>query len=640
MRRTTPPDDAMADRGPAATGSDHDETLAGLLERAARTAKGVRFLDRTESDRFFAYAELLDRASAAAAALSGHGVRAGDRIAIILPTGPEFYDVFFGASLLGAVPAPLYPPLRLGRLDEYLGRTARLLAGCRARLIVADRQISRLIGRSAIEARPPLGLVDVASLLGGHRGGDRIGDLPSVARDPLAAALIQHSSGTTGDPRPVRLTHRAVLDNVRAIRERLLAAHPDDGGDEPSAVSWLPLYHDMGLIGCVLTAMAHPADLTLIGPETFIARPAIWLRTISRYRATVSGGPDFAYAYCTDRIRDEELEGVDLSSWLVALDGAESVSPQSLDRFARRFGRIGFRREALTPVYGLAEATLAVTFSDPTAPFRVIEVDERTLARDGLARAVAGGTPLVGLGRPIDGACVRIQPEGRPGQASLADGVVGRVQVGGRCMMAGYDDAPSMEGAAGEAPPDLATDAVRAPATEWFDTGDLGFTLDGDLFLCGRAKDVLILRGCKYAPPHIEAALVGVEGIRPGCVAAVGVPFRDGRAERLVVLAERARGADRGRDTELSERARRRIASATGLPCELEILEPGTLPRTSSGKIRRSEARRRYLEGTLDPPARADALSILRETARSGIALARLRLASSGLRLPPRGDSE
>jgi len=591
---------------------DRGDTLGGLLEVAAGSAKGVRFLDRAGDARFLTYAQLLERARTAAAALADLGVEAGDRVAIILPTGSGFYAAFFGATLLGAVPAPLYPPVRLGRLDEYLARTARLLAGCRARIVIADRRISGVIGRSASAARPPLGLVDVTTLSRPRAARDQLPPGPS----PLDAALIQHSSGTTGDPRPVRLTHRAVLDNVRAIRARLLAAHPDADGVGHAAVSWLPLYHDMGLIGCVLTAMAHPVDLTLIGPETFVARPAAWLQAISRYRATVSGGPDFAYSYCAERIRDEELDGVDLSSWLVALDGAEPVSPDSLERFTRRFGPYGFRPQALTPVYGLAEATLAVTFSDPAAPVRRVEVEAEALTLEGRARPAPGGTPLVGLGRPLDGVGLRIAPTNGPDHAAVDEGVVGRVLVGGRCLMDGYDDAP-------------------AGQPTWFDTGDLGFTLDGDLFLCGRAKDVLVLRGCKYAPQHIESALHDVEGIRRGCVAAIGVPFLDGRSETLIVLAERARRGLAADDAAISDRARRRIVSQTGLPCEIAILEPGTLPRTSSGKIRRSEARRRYIDGTLAPPRRVHPLALLRETARSRLALARLHLGTRR----PRGAS-
>jgi len=594
-----------------------EPTLGGLLVRAAKSEKGVRFLDRREQASFHSYSDLLAGARRAAIELAARGVGRADRVAIVLPTGPEFYHAFFGAVLRGAVPVPLYPPVRLGRLREYHQRTAGMIGGCRSRIVLADRRVARVIGTTVAAARPPLGLVTMNEL---GSGSGAAGELPDEA-DPHAVALVQHSSGTTGRPRPVRLTHHAVLQNIGAIRRRLLAAYPDAEEGEHGAVSWLPLYHDMGLIGCVITALAHPADLTLIPPELFVSRPGSWLRTISRYRGTVSGAPDFAYSYCADRVTEEEMEGVDLSSWLVALNGAEPVTVDAMERFARRFERYGFRRSALTPVYGLAEATLAVTFSDPARPFRSVAVERDPLVRDGLVRPSKSGTvDLVSVGRPLDGVRVRIAPadggwgEGRPD-------TVGRVLVSGPSLSDGYDDEAS-------AVDPNATSGRDPEASEprWIDTGDTGFMLDGALFVYSRAKDVIVLRGRKYAPQDIERALHGLDGVRPGCTAALGVPPEPGLAEQLAVLVERVRSRSDDLDDELAREVSSRVASRTELTCDaVTILDPGTLPRTSSGKIRRAEARRLYLAGELRPPGRADVVSLLGETVRSRIALARLR---------------
>lgn len=608
----------------------HEQTLGALLERAAASERGVRFLDRHERAEFLTYATLHERARDTGRALRALGVEPGDRVAIVLPTGPTFYDAFFGCVVVGAVPVPLYPPVRLGRLAEYHKQTVAQLLGCRVRLVLSDERTSRVLGRPAAAAGPALGfkLVDDLRRHGREQCSGACGSRSAgpYHLDSDHVALIQHSSGTTGTPRPVRLTHRAVLANLDAIRTRILSTHPESAEVRHAAVSWLPLYHDMGLIGCLLTALAHPADLTLIPPEAFVADPAIWLRALSRYGGTVSGSPNFAYSYCAERIKPEEIEDIDLSRWLVALTGAEPVTAGALLRFARRFEGYGFRLEALTPVYGLAEATLAVTFSDPAEPFRAERFERSSLAGEGVARSVDGGlaadaTPpaetveLVSVGPPVEGAGVRIVGED---EAEVADGVLGRVQVTGLSLFDGYDDERGYAERADDPPP--------APALgPWFDTGDTGFLRNGELYLYGRTKDVIILRGRKYAPQEIETALDGLPGLRRGCVAAICVPIGEGEEEGLVVLAERGRDAPPHEDESRAAEVRRRVTEITGLvPSRVAIFGPGTLPRTSSGKIRRAEARRRYRNGELAPPNRVGALSLTVEIIRSRLALARM----------------
>ncbi|HET7785351.1 MAG TPA: fatty acyl-AMP ligase [Myxococcales bacterium] len=532
-------------------------TVGEALESAASSALGLTFLDAKERETAFSFAELYARACRAAGGLRELGVGRGDRVAIVLPTGPAFMDAFFGAVLAGAVPVPLYPPVRLGRLEEFHRRTARTLVASGASVVLSDSRVSRLLGVALAQARPPLGLRAVPQ------------GAPLAERaHPGDLALIQFSSGTTVDPKPVALTHENLLANVAAI-ETILP--PDDA---QAGVSWLPLYHDMGLIGCLLLAVARPGPLTLIPPELFLARPSLWLRAISRKRATISVAPNFAYGLCLRRFHEDELAGVDLSSWRFALNGAEPVAPAVLDRFAQRFSRHGFDGRALMPVYGLSEASLAVTFTPPGR-------GPRSLRR--------AGRELSSVGRPLPGVELDVRE--------------GRIFVRGPSVMRGYygDEA--------------ATRQVLRDG--WLDTGDLGFVDGEELFVSGRAKDVIILRGKNHAPQEFEEALDGMAGVRPGCVAAV--PAGTSEGEELALLVETDGPAD-------AEQIRARVAERTGVrPHEVRLLAPGTLPRTSSGKLRRFEAQRQLEAGELRPPDAVTLLHIARETARSLLSRARSR---------------
>ncbi|HET6346372.1 MAG TPA: AMP-binding protein, partial [Myxococcota bacterium] len=318
-------------------------TLTSLLTRARDRAQGVRFIGRDEEACSFTYNELALRAHAVAGSLAALGVKRGDVVALVLPTAVSFYDAFFGTLLLGAVPAPLYPPVRLGRLDEYHLRTAAMLRASQAALVLTDARVRRLLGQAVERAAPRLGCVSVDALPGG--------DCVPAEVEPSGLALVQFSSGTTVDPKPVGLTHAQIIANIEAIHGAIIEALPETDGARHTAVSWLPLYHDMGLIGSVLTSLYHATDLTLIPPELFVARPAVWLRTVAKYRASVSAAPNFAYGLCAERISDADLTGVDLSPWRLALNGAEAVTPAALDKFVARFAPWGFRAEALTPVY-------------------------------------------------------------------------------------------------------------------------------------------------------------------------------------------------------------------------------------------------------------------------------------------------
>ncbi len=568
-------------------------TVVSLLERAAgRPDQGLRLVDRGEREEWLPWPEIHRRAHATAGALHRHGVAPGDRVALIYPTCAEFFAAFFGTLVVGAVPVPLYPPVRLGRLAEYLERTAAMVTAAGARLILADARVRRILGPAVAAARPELGCHTLADLPAGTVAAASIG--------PDDLALIQFSSGTTVDPKPVALSHRAVTAQPRLLN----ANWPDSDELRHSGVSWLPLYHDMGLIGCVLPALERPGTLTLLPPEAFVAWPALWLRAISRYRATVSPAPNFAFGLCVDKIRDDELEGVDLSCWLIALNGAEAIAPEVLRAFQSRFARWGFRAEALTPVYGLSEAALAVTFSDLAAPFMSRTFDRDQLAVGRRAVPATDGRELVSVGRPLPGFEVVIA-------GAAAAGEIGEVLVRGPSLMTGYYGRPEATAA--------------ALADGWLHTGDLGFLHDGELYLVGRAKDVLILNGRNHAPEEVELALGGVAGVRTGCAVAASYLPEGAPREQLMVFVEAARELAAAAYGDLAAACRSAILAAAGLAVDtLLVVPPGTLPRTSSGKLRRGDTLRRHLAGELAPAVEPGALRLAGAVVRSSLAFARL----------------
>ncbi|HET9580315.1 MAG TPA: AMP-binding protein, partial [Usitatibacter sp.] len=523
------------------------------------------------------YGDLHREAGAVASGLAHAGIGAGDAVAVMLPTSRDFFRAFMGIVLAGAVPVPIYPPLRAAEVAEHLRRQSRILDNCGARLLIAPAQAAGV-------AKVLRGLVPTLERVASAGDLARPGPAPRPAVKPQDTALLQYTSGSTGDPKGVVLTHGNLLANVRAMGAAVNARSAD------VFVSWLPLYHDMGLIGAWMGAMHFAFPLVVMPPTAFVNRPLRWLRAMHRFRGTISSAPNFAYEVCATRIDARDTEGLDLSSWRLAFNGAEPVSPDTLERFARRYGPHGLRREALTPVYGLAECAVGLAFPPPGRGPLVDRVDRLALARDGEARA-ADGRDVAALrfpacGMPLPGHEIRIvDRDGR----ELPERREGRIEFRGPSATAGYFRNPAKTRA-------LFDDG-------WLDSGDLGYIARGELFVTGRVKDVIIRGGQHVHPYELEEAVGRIPGIRKGCVAVVGVPDAATGSEKVVVLAETRVAAGPAREV-LRSTVRQAAVSMLGAPPDDVVLAaPHAVPKTSSGKIRRAACRELFEKGIQPTPA-------------------------------------
>jgi len=521
------------------------------------------------------YADLLDGARRVAGGLRERGVRRGDTVALMLPTGFDFLQSFQGILIAGAIPVPIYPPVRLDRLAEYAQRQSAILADAG---IVAMITIARAkpIAEMLRPRVPSLRQVVTAAEL--HDSGQRWSAPEGRAED---AAFIQYTSGSTGEPKGVLLTHANLLANVEAIRAGT-EARPTDVG-----ISWLPLYHDMGLIGSWLFCLVNGLPIDIQSPLSFLARPERWLWAIHRRHGTLSAGPNFAYELCVKRIEDSAIEGLDLSSWRCAFNGAEPVSPETLDRFAKRFARYGLRREALFPVYGLAECSVALAFPPIDRGPRVDRVQRDAFERDASAVSAAADDEaalrFVSVGRALPEHEIRIVDEkGAP----VAERSVGRLAFRGPSTTPGYFNKPD------------ATRAILLPGG-FLDSGDLAYEAAGEIYVCGRKKDLIIKAGRNYVPQEIEEAAGLAAGVRKGCVVAFGAASEASGTESLVVAAE-TRATEAGERDRITAEIMEKVGAAIGVPPDAVMLvPPGAVPKTSSGKIRRAATKDLHARGEL-----------------------------------------
>ncbi|HYU42407.1 MAG TPA: fatty acyl-AMP ligase, partial [Vicinamibacteria bacterium] len=551
----------------------HESLWRRAQSQPARPHVYLRHDDGAEET--ITYGDLLAEAAAVAGGLREGGLGRGHTVALMLPTGREFLAAFQGILMAGAVPVPIYPPARLDRLEEYAQRQAAILADAEVGALVTiarARGVADVLSASVPSLRE---VVTVSDL--GARGAS----WPAPEGAGADPAFIQYTSGSTGEPKGVLLTHDNLLANIRAIG-RGLEVRPTDVG-----ASWLPLYHDMGLIGTWLFCMHHGLPLALQSPLAFLSRPERWLWSIHQRRATLSPAPNFAFELCVRKIPDRALEGLDLSSWRVALNGAEPVSPETIERFVQRFAPYGFRREAMMPVYGLAESSVGLCFPPVGRAPRIDRIARAAFEREGRAEATgaygAEGLPFVSVGAALPEHEVRLVDNA--GQ-EVAERTVGRLVFRGPSSTAGYYRKPE------------ATAAITMPGG-WLDSGDLAYRAEGEIFIAGRRKDLIIKGGRNLVPQEIEEVAASVPGIRRGCVVAFGVTRPELGTEGLVVVAEtRATGpAERDR---LTSAVTERVAAALSLPPDVvALVPPGAVPKTSSGKVRRAATRDLYLAGTL-----------------------------------------
>ncbi len=547
-------------------------TLPEALAAASQTDQGFVFLENGAEVRR-SFAELRRQALGVAHALAERGLRPGDLVAIVVADAEPFLTTLFGVSLAGLVPASLYPPATMSDLPRYVEQTAGILRSSGARALITTAAL--LPSFEALRAECP----DLACVISRDAlDGPAVEPSARITLDDLA--FVQFTSGSTSAPKGVALTHRSVAANIAAINgPGGIDVRPDDSG-----LSWLPLYHDMGLVGMTLGALYSGRSTVLLPPQTFVKRPVTWLRAISHHRATVSFAPNFAYDLCVRRVKAADLEGLDLSCWRIAGCGAEPVHAPTLAAFAEKFASVGFRDTSFLPSYGLAEHVLAATFPPRGRAPRVESLDAADVTERRLARPVPAGTAsahvtIVSCGRALPGHQIRVIGEdGR----ELPERHVGEITLAGPSVMLGYYKEALL--------------TAQTVVDGWLRTGDLGYLADGELFVCGRVKDVIIVNGRKYHPQDLEWAVDDVAGVRRGRVVAFGLP-QPGGPDRLAIVAEPS-----GTVTAqaLVESIRRRISELCGLYVDdVVLVSSGAIGRTTSGKVQRAATKARYERGEL-----------------------------------------
>ena len=626
------------------------------------------------------FAALVERAERLAAGLADRGLAPGQSAALMLPTGLDYLATFLAVQMAGAIPVPIYPPARPSQLEDHVRRHAGILANARARTLVT---FGPALGVSRLLTAQVPGLDSVLDVAGLGKAG-RLRERPAL--DESSTAFLQYTSGSTGSPKGVVLSHGDVIASLKAMAVAL-GATPRD-----VFVSWLPLYHDMGLIGAWMGSLYYGFPLVLMSPLDFLARPARWLEAIHRHRGTLSGGPNFAYELCVRRIEPEQMEGLDLSSWRLAFNGAEPVSPDTMDRFTAKFVPCGLPGKAMTPVYGLAEATLGVAFTPIGRGPRVDVVDAEAMARRGRAaplpgggtaadgtpaggphgagpqaegrqagRAPAGGPPVHGphAGEPstggsaaggsdvegphVGGPSAGGSPSGRPSAGVSSEHARRFVSCGP--PIPGFevrivDDRGTeleerAEGAVEFRGPSTTSGYFRNPAAsralfdgDWLRSGDRGYVAGGELYVTGRDKDLIVRAGRNLYPYDLEAAVGGVEGVRKGCVAVFASADPAAGTERLVVVAE-TREEDPARRRGIEEAIVRAAAAQLGSgPDEVVLAPPHSVLKTSSGKIRRVAVRELFESGALGRGAG----SVRMQIARLALAAARGTVRSWAMR--------
>ncbi len=612
-------------------------TISQAIEEAARAepTRGLRFVSELgvpgfpgpvmaapsapadpsahASEATFSYTAVERMSARFGGALQALGLRKGDRVALILPNNDDFVLCFLGAIRAGIIPAPVYPPTTLGQLQPYLDNTRHIVAKSGARVLVTTTRIKRLLG--TVQAACPA-LEQVVAIEGIRESSEPLKG-QKIALDDVA--FIQFTSGSTSRPKGVTLTHENLAANIKCIMESGLGVSRYDVG-----VSWLPLYHDMGLIGFVVAPLYHCISIVYLPALLFLKRPVTWFQAITRHHGSIAFAPNFAYALCIKRIKPSDLNGINLSSWRVAGCGAEPIRPETLETFAETFAPIGFNDQALCASYGLAESSLAVAFGELGQGIHTMSVDGATLWEKGEAKPVAEGDEgtvrLVSCGRAFPGHSVRVfPPDDSDNEHPLAEGTVGELRISGPSVMRGYWE-----------------DAERTRevfAGPYLRTGDLGFISEGRIYICGRSKELIIVNGRNYYPQDMEWEAGKVSGIRKGNIVAFGA--RDPRGverdrERVVIAFEVQESERLGQSARLVGEVRHVVQEGMGLTLDdVVALPPGALPKTSSGKLQRAKTRELYETGELmgrATPRDPTRIDIAKQAARSQLSYLRLNV--------------
>jgi 1-acyl-sn-glycerol-3-phosphate acyltransferase len=609
-------------RDAVATGVFSAETLIDVLRyRATHNAQQTHLLiteDGPAGELSFTltFGELHTAGQRFASELARRGVPAGGRVALMLPTSRAFFISYAGILLAGAVPVPIYPPFRADRIEEYAARQSAILNNAEVCLLLTFRRgeaVAKLLRprvpslREVADAEKVIEAADKApppapGARSPHISGSRV-------RKGSDLAMLQYTSGSTGDPKGVMLTHANMLANIRAIGQAV-QLRPSD-----VAVTWLPLYHDMGLIGAWLTPLHFGIPVAVMSPLAFLTRPEKWLHAFHKHRGTISAAPNFAYELCVRKIADKDIQGVDLCSWRAALNGAEPVNPETLERFGERFAKYGFRPEAQLPVYGLAEATLGVTVPPLNRRSLIDRVKRETFTVEGRAVPAAledeTAISFVSSGKSVPGHEVRIvDGNGK----EVPDRTEGFLWFRGPSATSGYYRNPKATEAL------LPQGAVASDGGfPWVNSGDRAYCAEGEIYVTGRVKDIIIKGGRNLYPHEVEELATRAEGIRKGCVVAFGLSDESSGTEKLVVVAE-TREHDVGRRTAIAAKVTELVSQGLGLPPDrVELIPPGSIPKTSSGKLRREETKQFYLAGTLSAGRAPAWVQIVRLSTTSGV---------------------
>jgi fatty-acyl-CoA synthase len=551
------------------------ETLGDALDYAAQGQRGLNFHDmRGQLARCYPFSEMRKDALDAAYRLISHGVKKEDRIAVIAETGPEFAALFFGCVYAGAWPVPLPLPTSFGGKESYIDQIMVQLKSCDPSILFFPPELAEMAGEAA--KRCNVEGIDWAEF------NDRIAlktNLPPAKTDEIC--YLQYSSGSTRFPHGVAVSHHALLNNLSAHSHGMQLQAMD------RCVSWLPWYHDMGLVGCFLSVVANQVSTDYMKTEDFARRPLAWLDMVSRADGTViSYSPTFGYDICARRISSQSQvsERFKLDHWRLAGNGADMIRPDVMQAFVDAFGDAGFKASSFLPSYGLAEATLAVSIMPPGEGIQVELVEESELtgvpgSNDRPTRYRA----IVNCGKAAKD--MKIEVRDADGNI-LPDRVIGKVWCTGPSLMVGYFRDPE------------STEACMQDG--WLDTGDMGYLSNGYIYIVGRAKDMIIINGKNYWPQDIEWAVEQLPGFKAGDIAAFAVT--NGGEETPAVLVQ-CRTSDEGERAKLREQIKDKVRSVTGMNCLVELVPPRTLPRTSSGKLSRAKARNLYLSGEIQPYA-------------------------------------